>query len=89
MTPNCVPAIECHYAIAGWAGGVVLNLNQRLSPDELAYCLRGADCEVLVADTSFARLVKEEEEGDDGDSYDGGRRRRRKSFVRVPHPPRR
>ena len=21
VTPNCVPAIECHYAIAGWAGG--------------------------------------------------------------------
>ncbi|EGB08699.1 hypothetical protein AURANDRAFT_26054, partial [Aureococcus anophagefferens] len=59
MTPNCAPAIECHYAIAGWAGCVALNLNPRLSPDELAYCLEGADCEVLVADTSYAGLVRE------------------------------
>ncbi|KAH8074177.1 ligase [Aureococcus anophagefferens] len=59
MTPNCAPAIECHYAIAGWAGCVALNLNPRLSPDELAYCLEGADCEVLVADTSYAGLVVE------------------------------
>ena len=59
MTPNCAPAIECHYAVAGWAGCVALNLNPRLSPDELAYCLEGADCEVLVADTSYAGLVRE------------------------------
>ncbi|KAH8064452.1 enoylreductase [Aureococcus anophagefferens] len=59
MTPNCAPAIECHYAVAGWAGCVALNLNPRLSPDELAYCLEGADCEVLVADASYAGLVRE------------------------------
>ena len=35
LTPNCAAAIEAHYACA-WAGCVALNLNARLSADEMA-----------------------------------------------------
>ncbi|KAH8051562.1 hypothetical protein JL722_10739 [Aureococcus anophagefferens] len=46
-----------HYAVAGWAGLVALNLNPRLSGDELAYCLSGAACAALVVDARHEALV--------------------------------
>ncbi|KAJ8606085.1 hypothetical protein CTAYLR_005181 [Chrysophaeum taylorii] len=57
MTPNCAAAIEAHFGVVGWAGCVVLNCNYRLSPDETAYVLDGAACELLIADTAYGSLV--------------------------------
>ncbi|KAK7232723.1 ligase [Aureococcus anophagefferens] len=57
LAPNGAVALEAHYAVAGWAGLVALNLNPRLSGDELAYCLSGAACAALVVDARHEALV--------------------------------
>lgn len=57
LTPNCTAAIEAHFAIVGYAGAVALNCNPRLSPDETAYVLEGANAEILLADKSYGDLL--------------------------------
>lgn len=54
MTPNCPEAMEAHYAIGGSLRAVVLNVNYRLSAEELAYVFKDSGTELLLADVTFA-----------------------------------
>ena len=58
LMPNSLGAMESHYVIAGGARGVVLNLNQRLAPIELAYIFEDAGPVWIIAAIEFAELVK-------------------------------
>eukprot|EP00659_Diplonema_papillatum_P020542 gene20542-31636_t len=56
ILPNVYQCMEAHFAGAG-AGACVLNLNQRLSADELGFILDDAAPVVLVAASQFAPLL--------------------------------
>ncbi|KAJ9444505.1 EryA1 [Diplonema papillatum] len=56
ILPNVYQCMEAHFASAG-AGACVLNLNQRLSADELGFVLDDAEPVVLVASAQFAPLI--------------------------------
>eukprot|EP01063_Lacrimia_lanifica_P026877 TRINITY_DN3691_c1_g1_i6.p1 TRINITY_DN3691_c1_g1~~TRINITY_DN3691_c1_g1_i6.p1 ORF type:complete len:5023 (+),score=2068.97 TRINITY_DN3691_c1_g1_i6:290-15358(+) len=56
ITPNIYQCMEAHYAIMG-ARGVVLNLNQRLSAEELAFVLDDAGPVWVVAARQFEILI--------------------------------
>jgi len=49
LAPNGLAAFEVHFAVGGFAGGVVLNCNPRWSRDELRFCLGAAECRAVVA----------------------------------------
>eukprot|EP01065_Artemidia_motanka_P042179 TRINITY_DN560_c0_g2_i1.p1 TRINITY_DN560_c0_g2~~TRINITY_DN560_c0_g2_i1.p1 ORF type:complete len:4401 (+),score=1555.85 TRINITY_DN560_c0_g2_i1:207-13409(+) len=57
MAPNVFQVMETHYAVLG-ARGVVLNLNQRLAADELAYLLDDAEPVCVVCHSSFSALLR-------------------------------
>ena len=48
LTPNIPEAMETHFAVAGAARGVVLNLNNRLAPTEMAFILADAQPRWIV-----------------------------------------
>ena len=58
LMPNSLGVPEAHYAVAGGARGVVLNLNQRLAPVELAYIFEDAQPVWIIAAIEFAELVR-------------------------------
>jgi acyl-CoA synthetase (AMP-forming)/AMP-acid ligase II/NAD(P)-dependent dehydrogenase (short-subunit alcohol dehydrogenase family) len=58
MLSNQTQVLELHYAIAGAARGAVLNMNQRLSPVELAYILKDASPRWLVVGAEFRALIE-------------------------------
>ena len=53
LLPNCYACIEAHYAIAGAARGVTLNLNYRLAAPELAHIFSDAKPRWIIAATDF------------------------------------
>ena len=58
LLPNVSAMLELHFAVPG-AGGVVVPLNTRLTPDDYAYILEHSGAKVLVAHPSLAHLVPE------------------------------
>ena len=56
ITPNIYQCMEAHYAVSG-VRGVTLNLNQRLSADELAYVLDNAGPVWVITSARFAPLI--------------------------------
>lgn len=48
--------LEYFFAIP-WAGGIIVPLNTRLAPQELAYMLRDAGVQILVVDQAHVNLV--------------------------------
>eukprot|EP00976_Prorocentrum_cordatum_P116617 1196187-Prorocentrum_minimum.AAC.9 len=58
MLANKTQVMEAHYAVVGAARGAVLNLNQRLSPPELAYILSDATPRWLIVGCEFRALIE-------------------------------
>ncbi len=40
-----------------WAGGVVVPINSRLAPPEIAFCLNDSGCRMLLVDDTFVEMV--------------------------------
>eukprot|EP00966_Prymnesium_polylepis_P063477 1472539-Prymnesium_polylepis.1 len=53
LAPNRAEVMEAHLAVGGSLRGVVLNLNYRLSVDELAFVIADAGCKWVVTDSAF------------------------------------
>jgi acyl-CoA synthetase (AMP-forming)/AMP-acid ligase II len=51
--------LECHYAIAGYARGAVLNINYRTAPSELASVLLDAAPRWLIVDADFLPIIEQ------------------------------
>ena len=56
LTMNCHRLLEAYYGVLE-AGAVLLPLNVRLAPQELAYILKDAEAEVLFLESEFLQLV--------------------------------
>jgi fatty-acyl-CoA synthase len=56
LAPNSAPMIEAHFAIP-LAGAIIVPINTRLSPDEVAYILEHSGTSLLLAGTEFASLI--------------------------------
>ncbi len=56
LSTNCHRLLEAYYGVLE-AGGVLLPLNIRLSPQELAYVLKDAGVQVLFLESAFLPLV--------------------------------
>ncbi len=56
LAQNCDRYLECYYALP-WAGYVMVPLNTRLAPPEIAYILNDSGCEVLLVDENFQQLL--------------------------------
>ncbi len=57
LVPNIPALLEGHFGVP-LAGGVLVAINTRLSPTEIAYILNHSGAKVLVVDTELARLVE-------------------------------
>lgn len=57
LAPNIPPLLEAHYGVP-LAGGILVAINIRLSPDEIAYIINHAEARVFFVDTEFAHLIK-------------------------------
>ena len=57
LLPNIPPMLEAHFGIP-LAGGVIVPINFRLAPAEIAYILNHSGASFLIADTEFAELVR-------------------------------
>src|SRR2546428_6573240 len=56
LAPNTTELLEAHYGVPA-AGCVLVAINTRLTPDEIAYILGHSGARVLVVDDSLAHLV--------------------------------
>ena len=56
LAPNTPELLEAHYAIPA-AGAVLVAINIRLTPDEIAYIVSHSGSRMLVVDPSLAHLV--------------------------------
>jgi acyl-CoA synthetase (AMP-forming)/AMP-acid ligase II len=56
LSLNCHRLLEAYFGVLE-AGGVLLPLNIRLAPDELAYILNNAEAKVLFVEKEFSALV--------------------------------
>ncbi len=56
LAPNSAPMIEGHFGIP-LAGAIIVPINTRLSPDEVAYILDHSSASLLLAGNEFASLV--------------------------------
>jgi len=56
LAPNTAELLEAHYAVPA-ASCVLVAINTRLTPDEIAYILGHSGARVLVVDPSLAHLV--------------------------------
>jgi len=56
LLPNSLPCFEAYFAAAG-LGAILVPLNTRLHPDELAFILRDSGSRVLLADPSVRELT--------------------------------
>src|SRR6266571_7703819 len=56
LAPNTMELLEAHYGVPA-AGGVLVAINTRLTPDEISYILGHCGARVLVVDESLAELV--------------------------------
>jgi fatty-acyl-CoA synthase len=57
LAPNIPPLLEAHFAVP-LAGAILVAINTRLSPPEVAYILQHSGAKVLVVDTELAHLVE-------------------------------
>ena len=57
LCPNIPPMLEAHYGVP-LAGAILVSINTRLSPDEIAYILNHSGARVLLVDTELAPLVE-------------------------------
>lgn len=56
LCPNIPPLLEAHFGVP-LAGGVLVAINTRLSPDDIGYILNDAGARILFVDTEFSHLV--------------------------------
>jgi len=56
IVPNIPPVLEAHFAVP-MIGAVLVTVNIRLSPSEIAYILNHSEAPVVVVDNQFANLV--------------------------------
>ena len=56
LAPNSPPMIEAHFGIP-LAGAIIVPINTRLSPDEVAYILEHSGASLLLAGNEFAPLI--------------------------------
>lgn len=57
LCPNLPPLLEAHYAVP-LVGGVLVSINIRLAPQEVAYILQHSGSKMLFVDTEFAGVIK-------------------------------
>lgn len=56
LCPNTPPMLEAHFGVP-LAGGVIVGVNVRLAPADVAYILDHSGARFLLVDTEFAHLV--------------------------------
>jgi len=56
LCPNIPPLLEAHYAVP-LVGGILLTINIRLSPQEIAYILEHSESKILFIDSEFANAI--------------------------------
>ncbi len=56
LAPNAAPMIEGHFGVP-MAGAIIVAINVRLSPDEVAYILGHSGARLLVAGAEYAQLI--------------------------------
>jgi fatty-acyl-CoA synthase len=57
ICPNTPPMLEAHYGVP-LAGAILVSINIRLSPDEIAYILNHSGSKILLIDTEFSGLIE-------------------------------
>jgi fatty-acyl-CoA synthase len=57
LCPNIPPMLEAHYGVP-LAGGILVAINIRLAPSEIAYILNHSGARVLCVDNEFAPLMR-------------------------------
>jgi fatty-acyl-CoA synthase len=57
LCPNTPPMLEAHYGVP-LAGGILVAINIRLSPPEIAYILNHSGAKVLCVDSELADLIR-------------------------------
>ena len=57
LCPNIPPMLEAHYGVP-LAGGILVAINTRLSPPEIAYILNHSGAKILCVDHELAELVR-------------------------------
>ncbi|MCC6313850.1 MAG: long-chain-fatty-acid--CoA ligase, partial [Thermomicrobiales bacterium] len=57
LLPNIPQMLEAHFGVP-LAGGILVAINTRLAPDEIAYILNHSGAEILLVDTELAPLVE-------------------------------
>src|SRR6266536_307038 len=57
LCPNIPPMLEAHYGVP-LAGAMLVSINTRLAPDEVAYILNHSGAKVLLVDTELAAIVE-------------------------------
>jgi acyl-CoA synthetase (AMP-forming)/AMP-acid ligase II len=57
LCPNTPPMLEAHYGVP-LAGAVLVSINTRLAPDEIAYILNHSGSKVLLVDTELGHLIE-------------------------------
>jgi fatty-acyl-CoA synthase len=56
LLPNIPPMLEAHFGVP-LAGGILVAINTRLTPDEIAYIMNHSGSKALIVDTELAPLV--------------------------------
>ncbi len=57
LCPNIPPTLEAHYGVP-LLGAVLVTINIRLSPQEIAYILKDSGSKILFADTELAETIR-------------------------------
>jgi fatty-acyl-CoA synthase len=57
LLPNIPPMLEAHFGVP-LAGGILVAINTRLSPPEVAYIINHSGAKVLIVDTELAAAVE-------------------------------
>ena len=57
ICPNTPPLLEAHFGVPA-CGGVLVALNYRLSPDDIAYILEHSGARFVLVDREFEKLVQ-------------------------------
>jgi fatty-acyl-CoA synthase len=57
LCPNIPPMLEAHYAVP-MIGAVLVSINIRLAPSEIAYIVNHSDTKALFVDAEFAKSVE-------------------------------
>ncbi|HDM22893.1 MAG TPA: long-chain-fatty-acid--CoA ligase [Methanomicrobia archaeon] len=57
ISPNTPPFLEAHFSVP-LSGGVLVPINIRLSPEEIAYIINNSDSKVLFVDSAFRDKVE-------------------------------